>query len=89
MVPFGEKSHSRVRVKRIQFPLRLGYAGTADSVLGLTATKSIVDFRRDFWSHGQSFMSMSRSTESQNTGLRYVLFPFLKKIACPFAILYL
>jgi hypothetical protein len=47
-------------VDRLQFPLRLAYAATFHSCLGLTLDRAAFDLRSEVFSHGQLYTAISR-----------------------------
>ena len=47
-------------VYRKQFPLRLAYANTYNSAIGLTLNKVVLDLRSEVFSHGQLYTGMTR-----------------------------
>lgn len=47
-------------VLRVQFPLRLAYASTFNSCLGLTLDKIVLDLRQDVFAHGQLYTAITR-----------------------------
>jgi ATP-dependent DNA helicase PIF1 len=47
-------------VNRIQFPLRLAYACTFNSCVGLTLDRAVVDVRTPVFAHGQLYTALSR-----------------------------
>ena len=47
-------------VDRLQYPLRLAYACTFHSCLGLTLDKAVFDLRTEVFAHGQLYTAISR-----------------------------
>jgi hypothetical protein len=47
-------------VQRLQFPLRLAYASTFHSCLGLTLDHAVFDLRSEVFAHGQLYTAISR-----------------------------
>jgi ATP-dependent exoDNAse (exonuclease V) alpha subunit len=56
---------------RLQFPLRLAYAATFHSCLGLTLDRAGLDFRTDIFAHGQLYTGISR-IRTRHDGLAIV-----------------
>lgn len=53
-------AYSSWTVQRVQFPLRLAYACTFNSCVGLTLDKAVVDQRTAVFAHGQLYTALSR-----------------------------
>jgi hypothetical protein len=53
-------AYSSWTVQRVQFPLRLAYACTFNSCVGLTLDKTVVDQRTPVFAHGQLYTALSR-----------------------------
>jgi hypothetical protein len=53
-------AYSSWTINRIQFPLRLAYACTFNSCVGLTLDKTVIDQRTPVFAHGQLYTALSR-----------------------------
>jgi hypothetical protein len=53
-------SHASWTVQRLQLPLRVAYACTFNSCVGLTLDKTVVDLRTPVFAHGQLYTALSR-----------------------------
>ena len=65
-------AYSSWTIQRVQFPLRLAYACTFNSCVGLTLDKTVVDVRTSVFAHGQLYTALSRV---RTRGDCRVLFP--------------
>ena len=61
--------HVTWTIQRLQFPLKLAYATTFHSCLGLTLDKTVLDLRTDVFTHGQLYTAISRVRSRQDTRL--------------------
>ncbi len=58
-------------VRRTQFPLRLAYATTFHSCLGLTLQRAVLDVRTPVFAHGQLYTAISRVRTRNDIRLLY------------------
>ncbi|KAH8984543.1 P-loop containing nucleoside triphosphate hydrolase protein [Lactarius hatsudake] len=60
-LPFGRR---RIRLRRLQFPVALGFAMTIDNAQGQTFSTVGVDLRSPCFAHGQLYLALSRASSS-------------------------
>ncbi|KAH8986194.1 hypothetical protein EDB92DRAFT_1802079, partial [Lactarius akahatsu] len=60
-MPFGRR---KIRLRRVQFPVALGFATTIDKAQGQTFSTVGVDLRSPCFAHGQLYLALSRASSS-------------------------
>lgn len=60
-LPFGRR---KIRLRRLQFPVDLGFAMTIDKAQGQTFSTVGVDLRSPCFAHGQLYLALSRASSS-------------------------
>ena len=58
-------------MKRKQFPIRLAYSMTANKAQGQTLDRVGIYLGREFFSHGQFYVAISRVGNSQSVNISY------------------
>jgi hypothetical protein len=55
-----EKVTNGMKFQRWQIPVRLMFAGTVHRSQGMTLARAVVDYRSQYWEHGQLYVALSR-----------------------------
>jgi hypothetical protein len=61
-----EKVTNGMKFQRWQIPVRLVFAGTVHRSQGMTLSRAVVDYRSQFWEHGQLYVALSRVRQPED-----------------------